>query len=120
MGDLTNNFSRYEFECRCGCKFDDVDLVFVERLQRIRDRSGVRMTVNSGCRCEHHNSHEGGSTNSDHLTGEGADIKATNSRIRHKIINAAMKENMPRIGIGKTFVHLGMNADNDSEVLWLY
>ena len=27
MGDLTKNFSRSEFACKCGCGFDDIDLV---------------------------------------------------------------------------------------------
>lgn len=126
MGDLTNNFSRYEFECKCGCGFDDINLAFIKCLQRIRDKIGFKMPINSGCRCKQHNKDEGGYPTSDHLPdkidkySEGADIRVSGSRNRYKLIQAAFEEGIPRIGPGKTFVHLGVNKDNDQEVLWVY
>ncbi len=120
MGDLTNNFSRYEFACKCGCGYDKVNRVFVERLQRIRDRVGFRMPVNSGCRCEPYNRDEEGSENSDHLTGEGSDIRVRGSRNRYLLCQAAFEEGIPRIAAAKKFVHLGVREDNDQEVMWVY
>ena len=73
MGDLTENFSRWEFACKCGCGFDDINIGLVNRLQVVRDIIQVPMTINSGCRCEAHNKFIVGSNLSFHLIGEAAD-----------------------------------------------
>ena len=74
MGDLTKNFSRSEFACKCGCGFDDIDLELVGILQSVRLFLGVPLHVNSGCRCEEHNKKVGGVANSWHTKGKAADI----------------------------------------------
>jgi len=55
VGDITKNFSRWEFACKCGCGFDDIDLCLVHRLQVVRDILDVPITVTSGCRCKAYN-----------------------------------------------------------------
>lgn len=74
MGDLTKNFSRQEFACRCGCGYDDISLELVEGLQQLRDLCDRTITVTSGCRCPAHNKRVGGVKNSQHLKGKAADI----------------------------------------------
>jgi uncharacterized protein YcbK (DUF882 family) len=73
MGDLTENFSRKEFACNCGCGKDNIDLRLVSRLQLIRDITGVKIKVNSGCRCVKHNKESGGTPDSAHLKGRASD-----------------------------------------------
>ena len=51
-GDLTNNFSRWEFACKDLCGLDCPDRAFVDHLQAFRNHVGVPVHVNSGCRCE--------------------------------------------------------------------
>lgn len=75
MGDLSPNFSRWEFACKCGCGFDTVDVELLLILQKIRDHFEQPVSIESGCRCESHNQAEGGSPNSQHLVGRAADIK---------------------------------------------
>ena len=75
MGDLTRNFSRSEFTCRCGCGYDDISPALVALLQDIRDYFDAPVTVTSGCRCREHNEASGGATRSQHLYGTAADIK---------------------------------------------
>lgn len=72
MGDLSRNFSRSEFTCRCGEVIVSPDLVLL--LQGIRDRVNRSVVINSGYRCEEHNREVGGVRNSRHLLGEAADI----------------------------------------------
>ena len=55
MGDLSKNFSRSEFECSCGCGFDDVSVELVELLQEIRDEIEEPIAITSACRCKEHN-----------------------------------------------------------------
>jgi len=75
MGDLSKNFSRYEFECQCKCGFNTVDAELIKVLEKLRlVLRGPRITINSGCRCERHNAEIGGSPNSQHLRGKAADI----------------------------------------------
>lgn len=76
MGDLTANFSRKEFACKCGCGFDSVNPALVAGLQALRDLVGRPITVTSGCRCPKHNASPkvGGAKNSQHLLGNAADI----------------------------------------------
>jgi uncharacterized protein YcbK (DUF882 family) len=74
MGDLSPNFSRWEFACKCGCGFDTVDVKLIEDLETIREHFDRRVDINSGCRCESHNRAVGGSKNSQHMLGRAADI----------------------------------------------
>lgn len=48
---LTKNFSRYEFDCPCGCGTQMVDPELVEKLQRIREVTGKKIKITSGYRC---------------------------------------------------------------------
>ena len=73
MGDITQNFSQWEFACKCKCGYDNIDERLVNRLQVIRDMAGIPIKINSGCRCEKHNKKVGGAPNSYHLQGLAAD-----------------------------------------------
>lgn len=85
MGDLTRNFSIWEFRCPCGCRGQKrVSVNLVNDLQGLRDlingqraRRGlveVPIKITSGVRCERHNAQVGGSPESYHLRGLAADI----------------------------------------------
>lgn len=77
MGDISANFSRSEFACKCGCGFDTVDSALIDILQELRAYFNKSVTINSGCRCYQHNQNEGGSSSSQHLYGRAADIVVT-------------------------------------------
>ena len=116
-------FKSKEFECGCGCGLDKVNPAFLWKLNRARDEAGIPFNISSGCRCEQHNKNEGGKPNSDHLCNpacEGADIKIRNGLERFKVVDAAFKAGFKRIGIAKTFVHLGNRQTNPQVVLWIY
>lgn len=70
---LTKNFSRYEFDCPCGCGTQMVDPELAEKLQRIREVTGKKIKITSGYRCLKHNQEAGGGTNSRHRYGMAAD-----------------------------------------------
>ena len=71
-------FKREEFACKCGCGFDTVDAELLDVLTEIRFRFGEPIIINSGCRCESHNSKVGGTPGSQHLLGRAADIVVRN------------------------------------------
>jgi zinc D-Ala-D-Ala carboxypeptidase len=122
MGDLSKNFSRHEFACRCGCGLAHPTPALVRGLQKVRDLAGIPLEVISGSRCEAHNKAEGGKLTSAHLTGDAADLRAESGTARFLIVRAAVQAGFTRIGIGRTFVHLDVVTDfnHPQEVLWLY
>lgn len=74
MGDISKNFSRNEFSCRCGCGFDTVDAELLWVLQQIRDHYGKPVVITSGCRCVKHNERVKGASSSQHVHAKAADI----------------------------------------------
>ena len=61
---LTDNFSKSEFNCKCGCEMpndvlDSIKLLAIQ-LQTIREYVGQPIKINSAYRCELHNSIIGG------------------------------------------------------------
>lgn len=77
MGDLTKNFSRSEFACKCGCGFDTIDYKVLNELQGIRNVFDATVKVNSACRCAKHNKVVGGKSSSQHLKGRAVDFTVT-------------------------------------------
>lgn len=74
MGDLSKNFSRYEFACHCGCGFNAADTELLKVLQTLRDDLDTVIEVTSGCRCHKHNASLNGSTSSFHIKALASDI----------------------------------------------
>ncbi len=74
MGDISKNFSRKEFACKCGCGFATVDTELLTLLETIRGYFKQAVRINSACRCELHNTAVGGSYGSKHKRGIAADI----------------------------------------------
>lgn len=70
MGDLTNNFSAYEFACPC-CGQSRMDLNTVDRLQALRDAYGERLDIieGGGYRCSKYDGKQGA-----HTEGHAADL----------------------------------------------
>lgn len=125
MGDLTKNFSSDEMKCKCGCNICNIDDVFMNKLQCVRDLVFMPLTITSGCRCPAYNKTCGGKPTSDHITTgflkcEGVDIKCSVSGLRFKIIKAALKVGINRIGIARSFIHLGTARGNPQDVIWVY
>ena len=119
MGDLTKNFSKYEFACKCDCGYDDISLDLVDRLQSIRDIIGKPLHINSGLRCNNHNAKVGGAWESEHTTGEAVDIQCEGSPLRYELLYLLIKK-FNRIGIADNFIHVGISKTKDQEVIWIY
>ena len=121
---LTDNFRLSEFVCRCGCGADYIGLRLVALVQTIRTLFGKPINITSGVRCKEHNASPevGGLENSAHLKGKAVDISCTNSTDRHRIIQLLMygSEDINRIGIAKTFIHIDIDETKSPNVVWTY
>ena len=89
-------------------------------LERIRTRCGFPLHINSGVRTITHNAAVGGKSGSEHVQGEGADISAPTSGMRYAILKAALLEGVHRVGVGSTFIHIGVSTSLPQDVLWTY
>lgn len=74
MGDLSEHFSRREFDCRDGTQ-SHPDPELVARLERLRAAAGGRpLRIVSGYRSPSYNARVGGAPNSQHMYDRAADI----------------------------------------------
>lgn len=78
MGDISANFNRSEFACKCGCGFAVVDTELLEVLEGVRQYFCEPVSITSGNRCWKHNKKVGGADHSKHALGIAADIKVAN------------------------------------------
>jgi len=108
MGDLSENFSRAEFRCKCG-QCDQVgpapDLIIA--LQEMRDHFGQPVTIHSGHRCKAYNRRIGGATFSRHIKGDAADFTVSGVS-NNDVQDYLLGKYRGRYGIGRynTFTHL--------------
>lgn len=115
---LTKNFSRSEFSCKCGCGFNTVDYQLLNILQYLRDKYDQPVTITSACRCSAHNKRIGGSKKSQHLIGRAADIIIKD--ISLKDIYEHLDKKYPNtlgLGIDSSFVHIDTR---DAKARWTY
>lgn len=109
------------FRCPDGCgRAPAPSDLLLETLDAIRERYGEPVRVTSGVRCAEHNRRVGGVPNSEHLTGEAADLAVPNGTARFYLITAALAVGVIRLGIGSTFVHVGVSRRHPQGVIWLY
>lgn len=116
---LTKNFSKSEFDCKCGCEMPEEVLTNVklvaENLQKLRDVIGVTITPTNGYRCAPHNKKIGGVPNSQHILGKAADIqiKDIEPYIIANIVDYLMENKLFYLGgVGKydTFTHVDVRG----------
>lgn len=117
---MINYFEPSELECQCGCGLNNFSPFLLDVINQIRERLGRPLIRESACRCPYHNRIEGGTDTSDHLTGEGIDLRAIHSHTRFVILDVGFGRGIRRIGLARTFIHLGINKDNPQEVFWIY
>lgn len=115
------NFKASEFNCKHTGK-NEMKHEFMVVLQAIGNEYGRGMSPTSGYR---HPTHpvEARKQRSDgeHTRGMCADIACTNSQDRYDLVMLALKHGINRIGIAKTFIHLGLGGPGlPPNVIWEY
>lgn len=121
-------FKKAEFECSCfRCKGKHRGAptpALLDILEAARERFKRPMIISSGFRCAAHNAEVGGVFPSEHtLDGDltdAADIIISFSRDRFELIGILYALFVPRIGIAKSFIHIGASHSLDQDVIWLY
>lgn len=112
MGDLSQHFSRKEFECRC-CGQLQLDPHLVEGLEVLRELAGVPVVIDAGYRCPRHNLQVGGVPNSEHTRGLAADIRLPGVSLQQMFELAAQVPQFAQGGIGvydENFLHVDVRG----------
>lgn len=107
MGDISTNFSRSEFACKCNCGFATVDIELIKVLEIVRGHFNAAVKINSACRCDEHNKEVGGGKASKHKQGIAADIvvKGVKPYAVYRFLDAHMPNNYG-LGLYKSFTHV--------------
>lgn len=94
----------------------------LQALTELERRMGFELDVNSGYRDPEHNEDVGGVDNGEHTydPAEGADVFCQRSVTRFKMVSELIAMGIRRIGIGNTFIHIGIAKDKPQDCMWDY
>lgn len=114
-------FSQSDFDkCNPPCKLEEMDNKFMKKLDIARQIAKIPFIATSGFRSEEWELKQGRDGTSSHTKGLAIDLKAQDSPTRYKLINSLLSVGLNRIGIGKNFIHVDMDKDKPSNVIWHY
>lgn len=125
MGDFTEHFDHKDFECRCGCGWNIIDMSLVLDLERWRAAYGKPMIVNSDCRCEKHNAETPGSAKtSSHLSGHAIDIHCVDPHERwlmliilgHLIVTLRVR--IDQLELCPSWLHVGNDITKGQQIAY--
>ena len=117
--DQYPNFKKEEFDCKSSGR-NEMKHEFMEVLQKIRAEFGP-MRITSGFRHATHPIEAKKMRPGEHTFGMCVDIGCNNGADRYRLVTIALKHGITRIGIAKTFVHLGLGAPGlPNNVIWEY
>lgn len=118
MGDLTKDFDSSEFKCKCGCGAFAKREKLYQKLQQVREKVKMPVTVTSGTRCVMHNREVGGVDTSAHLDGLAADITCNDNWL---LLRACLSVfNRVGIGLGLSYLHVDIDEKKPQKVIWCY
>jgi len=113
-------FQEPEFKrCVPSCSLQDMDQAFMDDLDKVRELVGIPLVINCAFRSVEWEKAKGRSGTGDHPQRKGVDIRCQSDRNRWLIVDAAIRAGFNRIGIAKTFIHLGKGTGTP-RVIWMY
>ena len=114
-------FKEAEFKkCTPSCSLQDMQQSFMTTLDAVRAIAGIPLKLSCAYRSVAWDKAKGRSGNSAHTRGYAVDIVCNSSSTRSKIVTAALRCGVNRIGIGKNFVHLDTDPSLPKNVIWHY
>jgi len=119
MTQLTEHFTKEEFDCQCGCGNGDIIISerLVDELEIVRKAYGKPMRINSGIRCLSHNRNIGSRDTSSHIKGVAADIGCTDMVTRLELMKRLLRDGeFTRIGLHKSFIHVDVDYDKPNGI----
>lgn len=117
----TPDFSVLDFsKVSPACQESDLNQVLLQLLRTMQLRAGFRFTFTSAFRSQAYERSRGRKGTSSHCKGLAVDISTIDSHTRFKVVLAALSVGIPRIGIGKRFVHLDIDETKAHPIIFHY
>lgn len=110
-------FTDKELACPC-CGVSKMSKEFVNKLDKVREKIGQPMMVNSGYRCAKHNQQIGGVNNSPHVAGVAVDIKIKDNHYAREILDSAVELGFIGIELCDKHIHLDDMQRKSGKVVW--
>ena len=111
-------FKESELMCKCGCGKTDMDPMFMEMLDMLREELDRPVVLTSAYRCSNHPVEAGKERPGMHSEGKAADIKVSNGSERYRVLDAAYKLGFTGVGVANGFIHL--DTRKGTPVVWRY
>tara|TARA_R100000353_G_scaffold118242_1_gene84267 strand:- start:373 stop:741 length:369 start_codon:yes stop_codon:yes gene_type:complete len=97
----------------------------LEMLDLAREKYDKPIKITSGFRTQEYNEDlkargYKASPNSSHLKGLAVDIHCNNSKDRFELVDILLDVGFNRIGIANTFIHVDIDQDKPSHLIWTY
>jgi len=112
------HFKKSEFDCKCGCGFNNIDEDLVLDLDLLRSSLERPLFITSASRCNKHNKDIRGSPTSSHLLGLAIDIRVFSSSDRFSLLSKLLDFQFKRIGIYKNFIHVDIDFSKFQNLIW--
>lgn len=125
---MSKNTTRFNPElldlskCVPSCDESEIHPELLDKLRSMQALCGFRFTINSGFRPKYWELKHGRNGSSSHskCPGLAVDISTVDSHTRYKVVCSACAVGVPRIGIGKTFVHLDIDETKAHPIIFHY
>jgi uncharacterized protein YcbK (DUF882 family) len=115
------HFRESEFRrCNPPCSLQDMRQDFMDTLDRVREKAGIPLVLNSAYRSKAWELSKGRTGDGAHTLGVAVDIRANNNANKYKIIKAALECGVTRIGVYAWGVHIdiGDRYGKTPQVVW--
>lgn len=106
--------------CVPACKIEDLNPALVDAIIMAQKMAGFQFTITSAYRSQAYERSKGRKGSSSHCKGFAVDVSARDSYARYKILIAAAYSGIPRIGVGKTFLHLDIDETKPHPIIFHY
>lgn len=106
--------------CVPACSIEDLNSKLVDRIILAQKMCGEQFTITSGYRSQAYERSKGRKGTSSHCKGLAVDVSAINSHLRYKIVAGCLLAGFPRLGIGKTFIHIDVDETKAHPIVFHY
>lgn len=119
--DLLERLSRLDVSTAVPkCELSDLNPRFVETLILAQRMCGIPFTITSAYRSQAYERSKGRKGTSSHCLGLAVDVSAIDSHTRYKVLLGAALAGVPRIGVGKRFLHLDIDETKAHPIIFHY
>lgn len=106
--------------CTPACGLSALNPALIDAITMAQKMAGFQFTITSAFRSQEWERNKGRKGTSSHCRGLAVDVSTVDSFTRFKVVAAAFYAGIPRIGIGKRFVHLDIDETKAHPIIFHY